>query len=138
MPDLFGLDIAGIVSDALATAGGLPVATLIKVTPGTRTAGDLAGGTNATTARYPTTGIAEPGSDRDFSAGAGWQATERARCTISLVGKALTDAGVAPAVDDQIEIANAQGVVETWTIKVQDPDGRDPAAAMYVSICVGA
>ena len=132
MPDLFGLDLAGIVEAAIDSAGGLLPATLIKVRPGARTPGDLASGTNADATSYPTQGIAQPGSDRDF-AGSSWQATRLQRCTITLLGAPLTRAGVAPEVDDQVTIEG-----QTWTIKVQDPDGRDPAGAVYTLMCVGA
>ena len=41
MPDLFGLDIAQIVADALRSAGGLQEGTLIKSVPGVDDPDDL-------------------------------------------------------------------------------------------------
>lgn len=125
-------EIASMVYDGVTGAIDFPDATLTKVTPGTRTPGDLAGGTNATTATYTTKGIEQPGTDRDFT-GTGWALTRRERCIISLFGAPLIAAGVAPEVDDLVTING-----KTWIIKVQDGDGRDPARAMYILQCVGA
>lgn len=135
MPDLFGLDLAGIVEAALDSAGGLLPATLIKVRPGARTPGDLASGTNADATSYPTQGIAQPGSDRDF-AGSSWQATRLQRCTITLLGAPLTRAGVEPEVGDRVAIVDINGATVTYTI--DGPVARDPAAATYTLTAAGA
>lgn len=45
MPDLFGLDIAGIVDQSFASAGGTRNGTLTRDVVGTRDSSNLAGGT---------------------------------------------------------------------------------------------
>ncbi len=44
MPNLFGIDIAGIINSEIAAAGGVLSGTLTKTAPGTRTAGSLTAG----------------------------------------------------------------------------------------------
>ena len=122
MPDLFGLDIAGIVADALTSAGGLAAATLVKIYPGSRVPGALTGGVNPTSTSYTTTGILETRAERDW-AGSGWTMTERKKATITLVGKPLTDAGVTPEAGDRVTL-------EAVTYEIITVD-RDPAAATY-------
>ena len=129
MPDLFGLDIGGILRDAIGSAGGLRPVTLVKVYTGSRVPGDLAGGTNADTVSYTTEGILEAGSDRDFT-GTGWAMTRRQRAIVTVLGAPLTEAGVAPDVGDRVTIEGA-----TYEIKIVD---RDPAAATYSLQGVGA
>lgn len=53
---LFGLDIANIVNEAITAAGRLQDVTLIKITPGTRTPGQLTGGTNPTPSLFSAQG----------------------------------------------------------------------------------
>lgn len=125
MPDLFGLDIAGIVRDAITGAGGLRPATLIKVTPGTRTALALAGGTNPTQASYTTQGILEIRTVHDAG-----DMTRRQKAVITLLGKPLTESSVAPEAGDRVTLEGA-----TYDVtEVQ----RDPAAATYTCTVVGA
>ena len=134
MPDLFGLDIAGIVDSSLKSAGGLPAATLIKVTPGTRTAGSLSGGTNPTQASYPTTGIFEPTTKGDWN-GTSWDMTRREIGTVTLMGKPLTLAGVMPEAGDLVTAVDALGTSRTYSITAV---GGDPAAATYSCTVAGA
>lgn len=131
MPDLFGLDLAGIVEAALDSAGGLLPATLIKVRPGSRTPGDLASGTNADATSYPTQGIAQPSSSAD-----GGTLTDRKQVAITLLGAPLTRAGVEPEVGDRVTIVDVNGATVTYTI--DGPVARDPAAATYTLTAVGA
>ena len=129
MPALFGLDIAGIVSDAIAGAGNLRPATLVKVTPGTRTVGSLSTGTNPTQASYTTQGVFEPTTKGDWN-GSSWDMTRREVGTVTLLGKPLTAAGVVPEAGDLVTIEGA-----TYSISAVS---RDPSAASYTCTVTGA
>ena len=50
MAKLFGIDIAKVVNDSIASAGGVLTGTLTRATSGTRDVSDLAAGTNPTEA----------------------------------------------------------------------------------------
>ena len=123
MPDLFGLDIASIVNSAIGDAGGLRPATLVKMTPGTRTGGSLSYGTNPTQASYTTSGIFEPSTAADAQT-----LTRRQRGTVMLLAKPL--GSVVPETGDQVTIEGAAYAVEAVS--------RDPAAATYSCTVSGA
>lgn len=129
MPDVFGLNIAEILESAVSAAGGLRPATLIKVTPGTRTAGSLADGTNPIRVRYQTQGIVEPTSKGDWN-GQAWDMTRRETVTVTLLGAPLTRAGAVPESGDLVEIEGATYALGQVT--------RDPAAATYSCTAAGA
>jgi hypothetical protein len=61
MADFLGVDIAGIIDDTFTDLGiedaESAVASLVKVTPGTRTPGAEAAGTNPTSTTYPVRGF---------------------------------------------------------------------------------
>ncbi len=118
MPNLFGLDIAKLVADNIAAAGGVLDVTLTKTTPGTRTAGSLAAGTNPTTTGYACKGFIE---DRTQSNRPG-SLVQSGGKVVSIFGATL-DTGVVPAPTDTVTIEGS-----TFTVLEV---GRDPAAAVY-------
>ena len=120
MPSLFGLDIAGIVNDAFTQAGGVLDATLTKVEPGTRTPGDLAGGTNSTSTAHACKGFVEQRTSRRM----GDTLVQVAGEYVSILGASLP-AGVEPEPSDSVTI-------EGRTFVVIEVTERDPAAALYV------
>src|SRR5204863_2015182 len=92
-------DLANLVGAALVGAGMSMDATLIKVTPGTRTPGAISAGTNPSIAPYPVQGI--PVSTTPFRlAGTLIAGVDR---VIKLFGASLP-AGVTPAPGDRITI----------------------------------
>lgn len=102
--------------------------TLIKVTPGVRTAASLADGTNPTTTSYPCKGFEENKRSgyQQFWQNAQTNNTARASfLTISILGATLP-AGVEPMAGDRI---TSKG--KTYTIAA-DGVQRDPVGAMYV------
>ena len=116
MPDLFGLDIAGIINTEIANAGGVRSGTLTKETPGTRTPGDLAGGTNPTSVAYTFNGFVE----QKATAG---DLTQMSMAVVTILGASVTPTAV-PEVNDRVLI---DGI--TW--ELVELLSRDPAAAVY-------
>lgn len=115
---LFGLDIAGTLSSAISSAGGVTPAVLIKRTPGTRTSGNPAAGTNATEIRIPCQAIVD-GSD--------------AEAAITLLGASIVYQGVrvVPEAGDAIEVRGR-------TMEIGERPEADPAAATYTCRAAGA
>lgn len=115
---LFGLDIAGTLSSAISSAGGVTPAVLIKRTPGTRTSGSPAAGTNATEIRIPCQAIVD-GSD--------------AEAAITLLGASIVYQGVrvVPEAGDAIEVRGR-------TMEIGERPEADPAAATYTCRAAGA
>ena len=112
---LFGIDIAGIVNDTISP--GLLDLTLTVTTPGTRTPGDLSGGTNPTTVVSTGKGIKEPlTSIRPESI------VQDAMAVILIIGDSLSPAAV-PEEQDLVSIEGPDYTI----IRV----ARDPAAATY-------
>ncbi len=120
MPELFGLDIAGIVDGAMQQAGGVKAGVLVKSTPGTRTSGQLTGGTNPTTTSYPFRGFLEQRSEvrrEGTIVRSGGQ-------FMSIFGASLP-AGLEPTSGDLATLENTQYSVVRLV-------SRDPASALYV------
>ena len=115
MPKLFGIDIAGLVARELGK--GLLPATLVKVVPGARTAGDLAGGTHPVETSYACRGMRD--TLRKVRADS---IVEDATALVLILGGTL-QVGVVPAVSDRV-------VVEGVSHRILHVD-RDPAAATY-------
>lgn len=120
MPDLFGLDIAGLVADGISGAGGL--------VPGTIT-------TQVTAPRDPLDPTAERAKTPQVSTFDGFverlTSTRRSGSSVfeageyvSILGATLEPAMV-PAPGDVI-------VIEETTYTVEAVADRDPAAALYV------
>lgn len=99
MPDLFGLDLAGIVADAIGVAGGLRPATLIRVYPGSRVPGALTGGTHPDPVSYTTEGLVQTSTTADPGT-----LTNRTTTTVTLLGRDLLAAGVEPTVGDRVTL----------------------------------
>jgi hypothetical protein len=114
---LFGIDIAGAVSSAIAGAGGVTPAVLIKRGPRVRATADPANGTRSTDTRIACRGIDER---RDGAH------------AVTLLGASIVYQGarVVPEVGDAIEIGGYQ--VEVGAVEV------DPAAAAYTCTAAGA
>jgi hypothetical protein len=131
---LAAVNVAKLVAKNLKKYGkavGVKSCTLIKVTPGIRTPGNLSGGTNAVETSYTASGFIENYSDfvvaQSAAAGSLIVATDR---KIDILGSTLP-AEIVPAKDDKISIADASGVVGTYRIvaPVTNPDGL---GAVYV------
>lgn len=117
---LFGVDISGLVNKHVAP--GLLDATLIKVTPGTRTPGSLIDGTNPTETSYACKGFIDKQRRKNVQGSLSSDGTKR----IVLIGDSISSGTVAPDLGDKITI-------EGTTYRIPD-DGeidRDPAAATY-------
>lgn len=107
MPNLFGVDIAGQLAQALG--GQLVPGVLTKITPGTRTPGDPLSGTNPVRVSYNFEGFYEVSKDSKY---------------ISILTKSLPN-DIVPQETDQLRI---EGVI--YNI-LSDPS-RDPAEALYM------
>jgi len=125
VPDIFKKDIAGKIGTKLAPL--VFDVTLVVVTPGTRTVGQLTAGTQATETSYTVKGWVD--EMRQRYAGATQGATieersivERQDKLITLLGSTLPS-GVVPKPNDRL---TAEGV----TRRIVDVD-RDPAGAVY-------
>ncbi len=125
MPKLFGIDIAKIANDAVASAGGVLDAKLLIVTPGTRTAGALTAGKEEKARPISCKGFV--GSYRESQIDG--ERIQQGDRRIVLMGQSISNGKVAPKPNDQIIIEN-----QTFTI-VGDGVARDPAAATYVCQC---
>lgn len=119
---LFGINISKLVKDNIG--GGLLDAVLIKSEPGTRTVGELTGGTNPTDTSYACKGIItkQVVKNRDGSVRNGFK-------YIMLIGDTISGGAVAPAPGDQISIEGA-----TYRIADDGTIDRDPAAATYTCL----
>lgn len=115
MPDLFGVNIAGIIGQAM-DSGLLPV-TLTKVTPGVRSTTDPTAGTNEVRKTYQGCGFIDDYKDYQINE----TTIRRGDRKILVTGNSLR--GIVPITGDEIKI---EGVSYT-IIKVL----RDPAAATY-------
>jgi hypothetical protein len=125
---LFGVDISGIINANIGP--GVNDATLIKVTPGTRTPGNLTGGTNPTETSYSAKGFLDT-LDRGFigrSTGnaAGSTLVEEGDVLVALVGDSIASSQV-PKPGDKITIRSTTYRI----IRVE----VDPADALYQ--CLG-
>lgn len=119
MPDLFGLDIAGIIDDAIVGAGGVLTGTLHKRTAGTRTPGDLTSGVNPTDTDVSFRGFIERKTDVRLADSLVTQDGER----LTILGNSL--GGVEPESGDEVTIENQRFTITRIR-------SRDPAAAVFV------
>lgn len=119
MPEIFGLDLAAIVDDSIVSAGGTNTGTLTKAIPGTRTPGDLIGGTNPTTTDYEFRGFIENKSQNRQD---GTLVVDEGQI-VSILGNSLPN-NIEPETNDVVTI---EGVRYTITAIAS----RDPAAALY-------
>lgn len=115
MPNLFGVDIAGVIAQAMGN--GLLPATLIKTTAGERSSGEVTAGTNPSTSSTSCRGFIEDYKDYQLTS----SLIKTGDKKITLLGGTL--AGVVPKPGDKITIESSTYNI----IKVM----RDPAAATY-------
>lgn len=120
---LFGVDISGIVASSMGS--GLPVITLRKKTPGTRTDGSLTAGTNPKTTTATARGFVDTYKDSQVNG----TTIKRGDRYATILGDTISPA-IIPEPGDEIVAANSLGVSETFKI-VEDGVTRDPAAATY-------
>lgn len=119
MPDLFGLDIAGIVASSIGAAGDVRPGTLVHKVAGTRGAGtDVLGGTNPTTTNHTFRGFVETRTPRRAES-----LVENPIAVVSILGATLEPA-VKPDVGD---VATIDGEVYTLVELLN----ADPARALY-------
>lgn len=117
MPDLFGLDIAGIVNSEIVGAGNVRTGTLSRITPGSRGA-TLIGGNNPTDTTHSFNGFVETKTRR-----ASDSLVEEPMATVSILGASVSPAAI-PQVGDTVTIDGT-----TWDlVELMD---RDPAGALY-------
>lgn len=116
MVNFFGIDLAKLIADGVAAAGGVDDITLRKVTAGTRTPGNLTGGTNPTYVDYAGKGFVSSKSDGRVS-GALIEAGDQ---IVVLLGHTFD---AKPEVNDEVIV---DGV--SLTIRAVD---QDPASATY-------
>lgn len=107
---------------ALPKAGATEAATLIRVTPGTRTAGSLSAGTNPTTTSVPCLGYIVT-ERREKVGDTRVEARDR---IVALLGESL--GGERPRTRDRITIDGA-------TMPVVDTEG---SPALWICLCRGA
>ena len=120
MTELFGINIAALVDQSIQSAGGLKTGTLIRATPGTRTAGNLTGGNNPTSTSYTVRGFVENKTERRRAGDLATVGGEQ----ISILGNSLPG-DVEPRANDQV-------IFEGLTYTVTAITERDPARALFV------
>jgi len=117
---LFSVNISGLIKEYIGP--GVLDATLTKSTPGSRTAGQLTGGRNPTTATYACKGFIDEQARQDFDG----TLTLDGQVVIVLIGDTIDGGSTKAEVGDRITI---EGV--TYMIDKLD---RDPAAATYTCL----
>jgi len=114
---LFGVNISGLIKDNIGP--GVLSATLTKSAPGTRTPGQLTGGTNPTSTSYPCKGFINNQAKADIT---GTLVADDA-VTIILIGDTINNGSTVVESGDLITIEG-----KVYSVNVVD---RDPAAATY-------
>lgn len=118
MPDLFGLDIAGIINEAIGDAGGVLSLVLIKTVQGARKANPTEG-FDTTEISYPCNGFMDKKNARRVKG----TLTKMDLNIVVILGASL-QSGIVPEQGDKITI-------EGETLKIDTLPERDPAAATY-------
>lgn len=122
---LHGIDVAGIIGKEIGVntlTDAAHACTLVKVTPGTRTTGQLTGGTNPTTSNHACRAFI----DRQARGNRPASLVNATDVVIQVIGETI-EGGVIPTVNDRII---AEGT--TWYIRGVD---RDPCEAVYTLTC---
>ena len=118
MVEIFGIDIAEVVNDSIANAGGLRDGSLAKTTPGTRTALNLAAGTNPTTTTHTFQGFVDTRETRRSG-----QVGAMSTAIVTIIGKSVLPL-VVPEVNDIATIDSiAYNLLELLS--------GDPSGAVY-------
>lgn len=116
---LFGIDISGLVAKHIGS--GVNDATLIKVTAGTRTPGNLSAGLQPTTANFTCKGFLDIVDQNRVGA----TLTEEGDVLIALIGDTISG-GQVPAPGDRVTLlGTTYNIVNVLT---------DPAQAVYTCI----
>ncbi len=118
MPNLFGLDIAGLVNSGIRDAGGVRSGTLTRRVRGVRTAESLTAGTNPTGTTHSFEGFVEVRRERRDN-----QVGGASTSVLTIFGASITPA-IVPGIND---LAELDGDTYTLTELVS----RDPASAVY-------
>lgn len=116
MPKLFGIDIAAEVHREISP--GLLDATLTVVTPGTRTVGNLTGGTQPTTTTHTAKGFLEDYEDAQVDG----TIVQRGDRACILIANSIAPTAI-PTTGDRVNIESEDFNI----VNVK----RDPAAAIY-------
>lgn len=114
---LFGVDISKLIKDNIGP--GVNDATLIKVTAGSRTGGQLTGGTNPTTATHACKGFLDVLNRNRVDQ----TLTEDRDVLIALIGDTINGGATVPVPGDRITILGT-----TYNIVIVNVD---PAQAVY-------
>lgn len=122
MPNLFGIDIAGIVNTKIADAGGALDVVLIKITQGNRGANPTAGRTLIETP-YPCKGLVNKSNSTRLTK----SLVKDNFKSVLILGGSLPP-GIFPEQNDRITIA-VEGINNVAISAVPE---RDPAAATYI------
>lgn len=121
MPNLFGLDVASLIGEALR--GQLVPGTLTKRAPGTRTPGSLTAGTNPSGTTHAFEGFLEERSMRRSG-----QLGAETMSVLTIIRVSISPAAV-PEVNDRAVLEDPEfGAVEVDLVELLE---RDPAAALY-------
>ena len=124
MPNLFGLDIAQIVADSIASAGNLRPGTLTQFAPGTRDPADITGGTNPTSTTHTFQGFVEAEEDDSFTG-----RRSETNVSISMRRLSILGATINPAtLPDQGDEATVDGV----TYRIVEVFEVDAAQAVFI------
>ena len=115
---LFGVDISGLIHKNISP--GVNDATLIQVASGSRTGGQLTGGTNPTTTSYACKGFIDMLDKNSIEA----TLVDVADALVQLIGDSIA---VVPAQGDRITILGT-------TFNILDVK-TDPAQAVYACTC---
>lgn len=118
MPRLFGLDIAGLVNNAIGSAGGVRPAVLYQTLNSLRTAGNLTGGNNAQTVPHNCQAFVDSSTERRTGT-----LTTEGGDFVSILGASISPPAI-PKPSDQVLL---DGVTYTITEIAE----VDPAQALY-------
>lgn len=118
MADIFGLDVASLVNDALQGAGGLHEGVLTKTIAGARDPSNPTAGRAQTTTTYMFSGFVEAREVRLDGA-----LVTQARSVMTIIGASVTPTAV-PEVNDHATLGSI-------TYELTQLISRDPASAVY-------
>lgn len=123
---LFGVDIAGIIADAMGD-GLLPV-TITREVKGARTPGNLTGGRASAPVEFECVGFWDDINPGSVPAGTELEVTDR---KLVLIGDTVQPGGL-PLRNDACTVHEEAGPVTLYCVQ---PLSRDPAAAVYSYLC---
>lgn len=124
MVNYLGKNLSGLIKKFVGPL--VNSATLIKITPGSRTAGQLTGGTNPTTVSYPCKGFI---AQKNLQHVSGTLVSDGS-VVIVLLGDTINSGNTTPSVGDRIIIEG-----NTYQIAEDGVLDRDPSKATYSLVC---